>query len=100
MVPILSVPLNAMCSNIWARPVWPMGSCTEPASTWVLNEKTGASGTLADDDGQAVVQLLDRDSLFKSSQILREATAESIRSSATDLSARYFIGPPQRLDRT
>ena len=33
-----------MCSNMCARPVLPMGSCTEPASTWVKNEKTGASG--------------------------------------------------------
>src|ERR1700691_4988557 len=33
-----------MCSNMCARPVLPMGSCTEPASTWVKNENTGASG--------------------------------------------------------
>src|SRR6266404_4112655 len=31
-----------MCSNICARPVLPMGSCTEPASTLVKKEKTGA----------------------------------------------------------
>src|SRR5208282_5140969 len=41
---MVSVPLNAMCSNMCARPVLPMGSCTEPASTWVKNENTGASG--------------------------------------------------------
>src|ERR1700687_327343 len=41
---MVSVPLNAMCSNMCARPVLPMGSCTEPASTCVKNEKTGASG--------------------------------------------------------
>src|SRR4029077_11436423 len=40
---MVSVPLNAMCSNMCARPVLPMGSCTEPASTCVKNEKTGAS---------------------------------------------------------
>src|ERR1039458_6928238 len=33
-----------MCSNMCARPVLPMGSCTEPASTCVKNENTGASG--------------------------------------------------------
>src|SRR5450631_4626952 len=33
-----------MCSNMCARPVLPMGSCTDPASTCVKNEKTGASG--------------------------------------------------------
>src|SRR5208282_1484529 len=33
-----------MCSNMCARPVLSMGSCTEPASTWVKKEKTGASG--------------------------------------------------------
>src|SRR5260370_13410210 len=41
---MVSVPLNAMCSNMWARPVLPMGSCTEPASTCVKKENTGASG--------------------------------------------------------
>src|SRR5580700_6586380 len=41
---MVSVPLNAMCSNMCARPVLPIGSCTEPASTWVKNENTGASG--------------------------------------------------------
>src|SRR6202521_6400469 len=41
---MVSVPLNAMCSNMCARPVLPMGSCTEPASTCVKNENTGASG--------------------------------------------------------
>src|SRR5271157_5613131 len=41
---MVSVPLKAMCSNMCARPVLPMGSCTEPASTWVKKEKTGASG--------------------------------------------------------
>src|SRR5271170_5919719 len=33
-----------MCSNMCARPVLPMGSCTEPASTCVKKENTGASG--------------------------------------------------------
>src|ERR1700730_11508490 len=41
---MVSVPLNAMCSNMCARPVLPVGSCTEPASTCVKNENTGASG--------------------------------------------------------
>src|ERR1700686_2018530 len=41
---MVSVPLKAMCSNMCAKPVLPMGSCTEPASTCVKNEKTGASG--------------------------------------------------------
>src|SRR5947209_2147402 len=38
------VPLNAMCSNMWARPVIPVTSCAEPTSTSVSKEKTGASG--------------------------------------------------------
>jgi hypothetical protein len=33
VVPMVSVPLNAMCSNMWARPVLPLGSSTEPALT-------------------------------------------------------------------
>src|SRR4051794_34414159 len=33
-----------MCSNMWASPVSPIGSCTEPASTRVKKENTGASG--------------------------------------------------------
>src|ERR1700722_5183426 len=33
-----------MCSNMWASPVSPMGSCDDPASTKVKKEKTGASG--------------------------------------------------------
>src|ERR1039458_7394670 len=33
-----------MCSNMCASPVLSMGSCTEPASTCVKKEKTGASG--------------------------------------------------------
>src|SRR6202171_6361024 len=41
---MVSVPLKAMCSNICARPVLPIGSCTEPASTCVKKENTGASG--------------------------------------------------------
>src|SRR5450830_667329 len=43
-VPIRSVPLKAMCSNMCARPDCPAASCTEPALTWVKNEKTGAPG--------------------------------------------------------
>src|SRR5947209_20528382 len=31
-----------MCSNMCARPVLPIGSCTDPTSTLVKNEKTGA----------------------------------------------------------
>src|SRR5258708_30883756 len=31
-----------MCSNMCARPVLPIGSCTDPAFTLVLNENTGA----------------------------------------------------------
>src|SRR5208282_2543859 len=33
-----------MCSNMCANPVLPIGSCTDPASTCVKNENTGASG--------------------------------------------------------
>src|SRR5271166_6341527 len=33
-----------MCSNMCASPVLPIGSCTDPASTCVKNENTGASG--------------------------------------------------------
>src|ERR1035438_9286799 len=32
-----------MCSNMCARPVLPIGSCTDPASTCVKKENTGAS---------------------------------------------------------
>src|SRR5271157_4868828 len=38
------VPLKAMCSIMCASPVSLRGSCAEPASTSVKNEKTGASG--------------------------------------------------------
>src|SRR5579859_450408 len=33
-----------MCSNMWARPVIPVTSWTDPTLTWVKKEKTGASG--------------------------------------------------------
>jgi len=33
VVPMVSVPLKAMCSNMCAIPVWPEGSSTDPAFT-------------------------------------------------------------------
>ena len=58
MVPIVSVPLNAMCSNMCASPVLPMGSCTEPASTMREEGEDRRLGPLADNNGQAVGSFL------------------------------------------
>ena len=41
---MFGVPLKAMCSNMWARPVIPGTSWAEPVSTKVAKEKTGATG--------------------------------------------------------
>src|SRR6185437_6642860 len=100
VVPILSVPLKAMCSNMWARPVWPMGSCAEPAFTWVLNEKTGASGRSHMTTVRPLSSFLTVMRFSKADKSCAKAIADRTRSTATVLSARYFIGPPRRLDRT
>src|SRR6478752_5418646 len=89
-----------MCSNMWARPVRPMGSCTEPASTWVLKEKTGASGRSQITTVRPLSSFLTVIRFSKAARSCAAAIADSTRSTATDLSARYFIGPPLRLDRT
>src|SRR5271165_1590752 len=77
-----------------------MGSCTEPASTWVLKEKTGAPGR---SQTMAVRPLSNFLTVIRFSKALRScATATAVRASksAANLSARYLIGPPLRLDRT
>ena len=40
--PIVLVPLNAMCSNMCARPVRPPGSSTEPTRKRIIPVNTGA----------------------------------------------------------
>src|SRR6476646_4355188 len=89
-----------MCSNMWARPVWPMGSCAEPAFTGVLKEKTGASGRSQITTVRPLSSFLTVIRFSKADRSCATAIADSTRSTATDLSARYFIGPPLRLDRT
>ena len=66
----VSVPLKAMCSNMWARPVIPGTSWAAPTSTWVKNEKTGRLRPLADDQAEPVVEDLDRDPLLEGGQVL------------------------------
>src|ERR1035438_6266317 len=87
-----------MCSNMWARPVWRMGSCTEPASTKVKKENTGASGR------SQTIRVRPFSSFFTlmrfSKEVISCAAARAASSIIRDkgLSMRCFIGPPE--DRT
>src|SRR5580704_4947984 len=95
MVPILSVPLKAMCSNMWARPVLAMGSCADPASTSVKKENTGASGR------SQMRRVSPLESFFTVMRFSKEATScaalNTPRSkiTASGLNVRSFIGPPE-----
>src|SRR6202158_1036179 len=95
---MVSVPLNAMCSNMCARPVLPMGSCTEPASTCVKNENTGASGR------SQMMMVRPLASFFTVVRFSNEArscpTASEHSTKQTTIVCReikrYFILPPRR----
>src|SRR5271169_3126838 len=83
-----------MCSNMWARPVAPIGSCTEPASTKVKKEKTGASGR------SQIISVRPLGSFLTVMRFSKEATswaaamAASRKRIAVSLRARCFMGPP------
>src|SRR5579864_7617283 len=97
MVPILSVPLKAMCSNMWARPVLPMGSCTDPASTCVKNEKTGASGRSRITTVSPFDRVLTVVRFSKEATSWAEAIAVNKRISTSMRMAACFIGPPRQV---
>src|SRR5215467_13067143 len=83
-----------MCSNMCARPVLPMGSCTDPASTWVKKEKTGASGrsqitTVSPLSSFLMVVRFSNEARFWAKT--REVTTKHI---AIVEVIRYFIVPP------
>src|ERR1700689_3675654 len=86
-----------MCSNMWAKPVLPMGSCEEPASTIVKKEKTGASGrsqiTMVSPFGSFLTVM----SFSKDATSCAAARAVRMRRStrARGRSMRYIIGPPK-----
>src|SRR5579864_975832 len=77
-----------------------MGSCTEPASTWVLKEKTGAPGRSQMTTVSPLSNFLTVIRFSKAARSCATAMAERASNNATELSARYFIGPPLRLDTT
>src|SRR5260221_3569641 len=87
-----------MCSNMCARPVLPIGSCTEPASTCVKNENTGASGR------SQIMIVSQLSSFFTVVRFSNEArswprTKEQSTKHTTNVSIeikRDFIQPPKR----
>src|SRR5208282_3032521 len=87
-----------MCSNMWARPVLPMGSCVEPASTMVKKEKTGASGRSQMRMVRPFGSFLTVMRFSKDATSWAEAKAVRKRMRSVGLSMRCFIGPPK--DRT
>src|ERR1039458_6826300 len=89
------VPLKAMCSIMWARPVSWSGSCAEPASTRVKNENTGASGRRQ----RTTVKPLGR--VFTETRFSYDARscatsgkAATSRSRQVNLANQRFIVPP------
>src|SRR5580698_5309545 len=87
-----------MCSNMCARPVFPIGSCTEPASTCVKNENTGASGR---SQMMMVSPLASFFTVVRFSNEARScARANEHKTKQTTIvcieSKRDFIQPPQR----
>src|SRR4030088_950609 len=75
-----------------------MGSCTEPASTRVKKEKTGASGRSQTRMVRPFGSFLTVIRFSKDAMSWAAASADSRRSKATILATWRFIGPP-RLDR-
>src|SRR5271156_4636745 len=87
-----------MCSNMWARPVLPMGSCVEPASTMVKKEKTGASGRSQMRMVRPFGNFLTVMRFSKEATSCAAARAAKKRMRTSGLSMRCFIGPPKGLD--
>src|SRR5579864_8333385 len=83
-----------MCSNIWARPVLPMGSCAEPASTRVKKENTGASGRSQTSRVKPFGSFLTVMRFSNDATSCPATKATSSRIEAASLAAKYFIGPP------
>src|SRR6266849_8076610 len=96
---MVSVPLKAMCSNMCARPVLPIGSCTEPVSTLVKNEKTGAvSGRRQMITVNPLGSVLTVTCFSKEVRSCAEQRAARITTKARDFRARD-IKPPGELDK-
>src|SRR5580700_7749957 len=86
-----------MCSNMWAKPVLPIGSCAEPASTRVKKEKTGASGRsqmrIVRPFGNFLTVM--RFSKDATSCAAAHAARTKSRTRTRGLSMRCLIGPPK-----
>src|ERR1700751_5374565 len=86
-----------MCSNIWARPVLPIGSCTEPASTWVKKENTGTSGRSRMTTVRPLGRVLTVVRFSKEATSWAAATAVNKRIKTRVRMAAFFIGPPRQV---
>src|SRR5579863_4294722 len=84
-----------MCSNMWARPVFPMGSCAEPASTSVKKEKTGASGRSQIRMVKPFGSVLTVMRFSKDATSWAAATVVRSRISAKGRNTWFFIRPPK-----
>src|SRR5271167_2258209 len=85
-----------MCSNMCANPVLLMGSCTEPASTWVKNENTGASGRSQTMKVSPLSSFLTVVRFSKEARSCASASAERTKQTSTMCAEvkRDFIQPP------
>src|SRR5579872_3277041 len=84
-----------MCSNMYASPVSPCGSCTEPTSTWVKNENTGASGRSQTKTVSPLGSFL---TVMRFSKDARSCAAQNVvvaRKKAKNASWRDFMKPPR-----
>src|ERR1017187_3838874 len=95
---MVSVPLNGMCSNMCARPVLPIGSCTDPASTCVKNENTGASGRSQTITVRPLASFLTVVRFSKEARSWLKESEQNTKQTATVSVKRNFILPPQHFD--
>src|SRR5208283_1956901 len=89
------VPLKAMCSIMCASPVSLRGSCAEPASTSVKNEKTGASGRCHRTMVSPLVKVFTETRFsYEDKSCAISGIAAANRSRQINLENQYFIVPP------
>src|SRR5579884_2327258 len=85
-----------MCSNMCARPVSPLGSCAEPASTRVKKEKTGASGRSQTRSVRPLGNCFTVILFSNEAMSWAAASVDSRTRHRRTREKRDFIGPPQR----
>src|ERR1700690_4598656 len=86
-----------MCSNMCARPVLPIGSCTDPASTCVKKENTGASGRSQMITVKPFASFLTVVRFSKEARSWPKESEQNTKQTATLRVKRDFILPPPRV---